>query len=192
MSCLKDVPTLRGDNYTEWRKKVDLGFVCAEVDWVVDTPQPVKPIEPVRDAKDDDAAWDKKKKDHALVELAYVLENQKWVNANKKCMAFIKNTIENAIAGSIEECTSIGEFLEKIKRQFIGSSKVYATQLLQQLITEKYIEGAHGIREHILRMSNMASKLKPMDADLELKPALLVHLGMASLPKQFDNFFYQL
>ena len=59
MSCLKDVPTLRGDNYTEWRKKVDLAFVCAEVDWVVDTPQPVKPTEPVRGAKDDDAAWEK-------------------------------------------------------------------------------------------------------------------------------------
>jgi hypothetical protein len=65
----------------------------------VDTPQPVKPIEPVRDAKDDDAAWEKKKKDYAPVELAYVLENQKWVNANKKSMAFIKNTIENAIVG---------------------------------------------------------------------------------------------
>jgi hypothetical protein len=115
MSFLKDVPTLRGDNYTEWRKKVGLAFVCTEADWVVDTPQSFKPIEPVRDAKDDDAAWNKKKKDHAPVELAYVLENQKWVNANKKCMAFIKSTIENAIAGSIEECTSIGEFLEKIK-----------------------------------------------------------------------------
>jgi hypothetical protein len=188
MSCLKDVPTLRGDNYTEWRKKVDLAFVCAEVDWVVDTPQPVKPVELVRDAKDDDTAWKKKKKNYAPVELEYVLENQKWVNANKKCMAFIKNTIENAIVGSIEECASVGEFLEKIKSQFTGSSKVYATQLLKQLVTEKYTGGAHGIREHIPRMSNMASKLKPMDADLELKPALLVHLVMASLPKEFDNF----
>ena len=34
----------------------------------------------------------------------------------------------------------------------------------------------------------MAAKLKPMDADLELKPALLVHLIMASLPKEFDTF----
>jgi hypothetical protein len=41
-------------------------------------------------------------------------------------MAFIKNTIENAIAGSIEECTFVGEFLEK-KCQFTGFSKVYAT-----------------------------------------------------------------
>jgi hypothetical protein len=52
----------------------------------VDTLQPVKPIERVRDVKDDDAAWDKKKKDHAPVELAYVLENQKWVNTNKNAL----------------------------------------------------------------------------------------------------------
>jgi hypothetical protein len=77
MSFLKDVPMLRGDIYTKWRKKVYLAFVCAEVDWVVDTPQPVKPKEPVRDAKDDDVVWGKKRKDHAPVELAYVLENQK-------------------------------------------------------------------------------------------------------------------
>jgi hypothetical protein len=37
-------------------------------------------------------------------------------------------------------------------------------------------------------MSNMAVKLKPMDADLELKPDLLVHLVMALLPKEFENF----
>ena len=36
-------------------------------------------------------------------------------------------------------------------------------------------------------MSNMTAKLQPMDADLELKPALLVHLVMASLPKEFDT-----
>ena len=102
--------------------------------------------------------------------------------------AFIKNTIENAIVGSIAECASAGEYLEKIKSQFTGSSKIYATQLLKQLVTEKYTGGGHGIREHILRMSNMAAKLKPMDADLELKPALLVHLVMASLPKEFDTF----
>ncbi|KAK1625838.1 hypothetical protein QYE76_000153 [Lolium multiflorum] len=188
MSCIKDVPTLRGDNYTEWRKKVDFAFMCAEVDWVLETPQPTKPAGPVRDDKDDDDAWDRKKKDHAPVEMAYNLENRKWQTANKKCMAFIKNTIENAIVGSIAECASVGEYLEKIKSQFTGSSKTYATQLLKQLVTEKYTGGGHGIREHILKMSNLAAKLKPMDDDLELKPALLVHLVMASLPSQFDNF----
>ena len=188
MSCLKDIPPVRGDNYSEWKKKVDLAFICAELDWVVETPQPVKPPEPVKEATDDDDAWEKKQRDYAPKEMSYTLENRKWLNANKKCMAFIKNTIENAIAGSIGECTSVKEFMEKIKSQFTGSSKVYATQLLEKLVTEKYTGGAHGIREHILRMSNMAAKLKPMDADLDIKPALLVHLVMASLPEQFNAF----
>ena len=103
-------------------------------------------------------------------------------------MAFIKNTIESAILGSIPECTSAGELLTKIKSQFTGSSKIYATQVLEQLVTERYTGGSRGISEHILRMSNMAAKLKPMDADLEIKPALLVHLVMASLPQEFATF----
>ena len=188
MSCLKDVPTLRGDNYTEWRKKVDMAFICADVDWVVEQPQPVRPKEPVRETTDDDAAWARKKRDYAPLELSYSIDNQKWVNANKKCMAFVKNTIENAIVGSIAECTAVGELLTKIKNQFTGSSKTYATQLLKQLVSQHYTGGNHGIREHILRMSNMAAKLKPMDEDLEIKPTLLVHLVMASLPKEFETF----
>jgi hypothetical protein len=127
MSCIKDVPTLRGDNYTEWRKKVDFAFVCAEVDWVLETPQPTNLVDPVRDDNDDDDACDRKKKDHAPVEMAYTLENRKWLTTNKKRMTFINNTIENAIMGSIVECASIGEYLEKIKSHFTGSSKIYAT-----------------------------------------------------------------
>ncbi|XP_044427439.1 uncharacterized protein [Triticum aestivum] len=186
MSCLKEVPTLRGDNHTGWRKKVELAFVCADLDWVLDEPQSVRPTEPVRETTDDNAAWAKKRGDYAPLEMSYIVDNQKWVNANKKCMAFIKNTIESTIVGSIAECTSAGELLTKIKSQFTSSSKIYATQMLKQLVTEQYTGG--GIREHILRMSNMAAKLKPMDEDLGIKSKLLVHLVMASLPKEFETF----
>jgi hypothetical protein len=53
-------------------------------------------------------------------------------------------------------------------------------------VTERYSGGGNGIREHILRMSNLASKLKPMD--LALKDEFLIHLIFASLPKEFDTF----
>ena len=53
-------------------------------------------------------------------------------------------------------------------------------------MNEKYSGGNGGIREHILRMSNMASKLKPMD--LGLKDALLIHLVFTFLPKEFETF----
>ena len=47
--------------------------------------------------------------------MAYDLKKTKWNNANKKCVAVIKNTIEPNILGSIGECDTAAEYLEKIK-----------------------------------------------------------------------------
>jgi hypothetical protein len=151
MGFIKDIPPLKGDNYTEWKKKIDLDFVLAEVDWVVTTPCPTEPVAPVRDTSESDAEWQKKEMNYAPIQIACDLQKQKWVNANKKCVAVIKNTIEPTIMGSIQECDTVTEYLERIKSQFYGSSKTYATQLIKQLVTERYTEGGHGngIREHI-------------------------------------------
>ena len=101
-------------------------------------------------------------------------------------MAVIKNTIEPNILDSIGECDTAAEYLEKIKSQFTGSSKIYATQIIEQLITQKYYGGPGTIRDHIMGMSALNSKLKPMD--LDLKEEFLVHLVFASLPKEFAPF----
>jgi hypothetical protein len=101
MGFIKDIPPLKGDNYTEWKKKIDLAFVLAEVDWVVTTPCPTEPVAPVRETNESNADWQKKERDHAPIQMAYDLQKQKWVNANKKCVAVIKNTIEPTIMGSI-------------------------------------------------------------------------------------------
>jgi hypothetical protein len=116
--------------------------------------------------------------------MPYDLDKAKWVTVNKKCLAMIKNTIESALVDSIPNCDTVVECLEQIKSQFIGSSKTYATQLIKQLITKKYTGG--GIREHILKMNNQTSKLKPMD--LALKEEFFIHLVFASLPKEYDTF----
>ena len=63
--------------------------------------------------------------------MSYDLEHRKWVTANKKCMVVIKNTIEPTIVGSILECDTVTEYLDRIKSQFTGSSKTYATQLIK-------------------------------------------------------------
>jgi hypothetical protein len=49
-------------------------------------------------------------------------------------------------------------------------------------MTERYYGGDSGIREHVLRMSNLASKLKPMD--LALKDEFLIHLIFCFLAKK--------
>ena len=57
MGCIKEIPTLKGDNYTEWKKKIDLTFILAEVDWVVTTPCPTELVASVRETNEADIAW---------------------------------------------------------------------------------------------------------------------------------------
>ena len=54
-------------------------------------------------------------------------EHRKWITVNKKCLAVIKNMIEPAIMGLIPECDTVTEYLNRIKSQFTGSLKTYAT-----------------------------------------------------------------
>jgi hypothetical protein len=77
MGFVKDIPPLKGDNYTEWKKKIDLVFVLAEVDWVVTTPCLTEPMAAVREANKSNADLQKRKRDHALEHMTYDLQKQK-------------------------------------------------------------------------------------------------------------------
>ena len=123
MAYIKDIPTLKGDSYIEWKKKIDLTFILAEVDWVVTTPCPKEPVAPVRETDETDAAWQNRERDFAPIKMSFDLKHRKWVTANKKCLAVIENIIEPAIVGSISDCDMVTEYLERIKSQFTDSSK---------------------------------------------------------------------
>ena len=107
----------------------------------------------VREINEAKTAWATRERDFASQKMSYDLEHRKWVTANKKCLAVIKNTIEPAIVGSILECDTVTEYLDRIKSQFTGSSKIYATQLIKQLVTECYSRNG-GIRELTMRRRN--------------------------------------
>jgi hypothetical protein len=85
----------------------------------------------------------------------------------------IRSSIMVAIRGAILNYETSKEYLKKVKSQFTVSSKMYASIIIKRLVTEKY-SFDNGVREHILKMSNMASKLKPMD--MGLKDDFIVHL----------------
>ena len=140
-------------------------------------------MDPVREENETDAAFATRQREHATVRMKYDLDHAKWVNSNRKCLIVIKSSIEDPIRGAILKCTTATEYLKKVESQFTGSSKAYASTLIKRLVNEKYTDG--GIREHILRMSNTASKLKPMD--IGLMDEFLVHLIFASLPKEYET-----
>ena len=45
------------------RKKIDLAFILAEVDWVVTSSCPTDPVTLVRETNETDAAWATKERD---------------------------------------------------------------------------------------------------------------------------------
>ncbi|XP_074344429.1 uncharacterized protein LOC141683587 [Apium graveolens] len=97
----------------------------------------------------------------------------------------MKRTIPTGFRGSIAESTSGKKFLSEIEQYFAKNEKAETSNLLSKLVTMKY-KGKGNIREYIIRMSNLAGKLKELK--LELSDELLVHLVLISLPPQFGHF----
>jgi hypothetical protein len=96
----------------------------------------------------------------------------------------IKGRISQYIRGAIPDCAITVRYLEKVESQFSDSSKAYTRTLIKRLFTEKYFGG--GFRYHILRMNNMATRLKHLD--LVVKDGFLIYLIFNSVPKEFDTF----
>jgi len=80
---------------------------------------------------------------------------------------------------------SAKKFLEEIDQYFAENEKAETSNLLAKLISMKY-KGKGNIREYIMEMSNLASKLKSLK--LEFGEDLLVQLVLILLPAHFGQF----
>ena len=58
-------------------KKIDLAFICGQVDWILTESCPTEPPAPVRKSKDTNDVQQKKQRDYALLKIAYDLENKR-------------------------------------------------------------------------------------------------------------------
>ena len=102
------------------------------------------------------------------------------------CLMIIKKAIPEAFRGTISETIkTTEEFLEEIKNRFAKNEKSKTSTLLENLISMRY-KGNGNIREYIMEMSHLASKLRAHK--LDLSEDLLVHLVLISLPTQFSQF----
>ena len=100
-------------------------------------------------------------------------------------LMFMKNSISMPIRGSIPDSNVAKTYLASVEEQFKGTSKAHAYTLILKLVTTKY-DGESGIREHIMRMNDMAHKLKGLY--MEIRDGFLVHFIMTSLPSAYDAF----
>ncbi|XP_028068585.1 uncharacterized protein LOC114271173 [Camellia sinensis] len=95
------------------------------------------------------------------------------------------SSITPTIQGAILVSESAIGYMKSIEEQFIRTSKSLASTLMIKMITMKY-DGLSDVREHILKINDMASQLKGMD--MEISEGFLVYFIMTSLPMQFGCF----
>jgi molybdopterin converting factor small subunit len=158
-----------------------MGLALFEIDKAITDKRPVEPT--LLDIPNDlgaDAKAEREKQNSKLMN-CYEIEKINWERSNRKCLMVIKERISEGIRETIPECETVVEYLKKVESQFTGSSKAYVSSLIKRLISEKYTGG--GVRDHILRMSNVAARLKPLD--LVIKDGFLI---FNSLPKEFKTF----
>jgi hypothetical protein len=184
MVWIISVEPLTGANYPQWWEKINMGLALFEIDKAITDKRPVEAT--LLDIPDDLGAEAKaeREKQNSKLMSCYEIDNINWVRSNRKCLMVIKERISEGIRGVIPECETAVEYLEKVKSQFTGSSKAYVSSLIKRLVSERYTGG--GVRYHILRMSNVATRLKLLD--LAIKDDFLIYLIFNSLLKEFKAF----
>ena len=101
------------------------------------------------------------------------------------CLMVIKHTIPITIRGSTPDKISIKSFSTEVADQFIKSKKLKASTHLSKLINMRY-NGKENIREYIMEISNLVSKLKALK--LKLSEEILVHFVLISFLIKYSLF----
>ncbi|KAG7578701.1 hypothetical protein ISN45_Aa03g028740 [Arabidopsis thaliana x Arabidopsis arenosa] len=113
----------------------------------------------------------------------YKAVHEKWERSNRIGLMIVKDTIPETFRGG-EEINDLKQFLAEMDLRFARSDKAEISMHLHRFSTMRY-HGNGNIREYILEMSNIVSKLKTLKT--ELPPELLIYFVLNSLPSQFSQ-----
>ncbi|KAF7835869.1 Retrovirus-related Pol polyprotein from transposon TNT 1-94 [Senna tora] len=100
-------------------------------------------------------------------------------------MMYIKSKIYASIRGSLGVHKNVCDLLKAIDEQFESSEKALASTLMSKLSTMK-LTSIKGVREHIMRMRDIAAQLKTIE--VELPDSFLVYSILNSLSPQYGTF----
>ncbi|XP_074301650.1 uncharacterized protein LOC141633059, partial [Silene latifolia] len=110
---------------------------------------------------------------------------EKWERSNRMSLMIMKRAIPESFRGTMSEEDNAKKFLVELEKRFVKNEKSETSTLLTSLVSMRY-KATGNIREYIMEMSHIASKLKALK--LDLSEDLLVHLVLISLPKKFSHF----
>ena len=160
-----DIPELRGDNYKVWKERVLLHLGWMDIDYAIRKEEP----DPIIETNTAEA----------------VCLYDKWERSNRLSVMFIKTKISAGIRGSVEQITKVKPLLKAIDEQFETSDKALASTLIMQFSSTK-LTGTRGVRDHIMRMRDIAAQLQTLE--VTMSDTFLVHYILNTLPQQYSPF----
>lgn len=171
LNHMRTIDPLKGTNNPAWRKEIDMLLTLADLDYSIQIDRPTEP-------QMGDHLYDEKM-------LHYSIEKKKWEFSNTKCLKIVRHLIDDSIEGSIPECTTAKELLDRLRSQFTGSSKAYASALVDDFTNMRC--DSSGVRAYIQKMTSTAAKLNKY-LGKDLPEEFVVHMIMKSLPKEYETF----
>lgn len=109
---------------------------------------------------------------------------EKWKKANKMALLIMKKYMSDSVRGAVPDEDKAKAFLEAVGQKFKESENAEATSLMHSFTNLKYDE-LKGVRVHILKLIEIASKLNRLD--VPVPEAFLVHHALHSLPPKFEQ-----
>ncbi|XP_050118743.1 uncharacterized protein LOC126596264 [Malus sylvestris] len=108
-----------------------------------------------------------------------------WERLNRLSMMFMRMTIASNIKTGLPHAEIAKEYLKNIETRFKTANKSLAGTLMAELTTKKF-DGMQSMHEHVLEMTNIASKLKTLGMNVD--NSFLVQFIFNSLPPQYEPF----
>ncbi|WKA10960.1 hypothetical protein VitviT2T_028500 [Vitis vinifera] len=108
----------------------------------------------------------------------------KWERPNCLSLISIKRSIAKHLLGGIPESNNAKEFLVTMGNKYQTSDNVEAGYFMDELMNMRYND-MKGVREYILKMVHLQTRLKALDIPIPDK--FIIHQALNTLPSSFNQ-----
>ncbi|CAM8948055.1 unnamed protein product [Rhodiola kirilowii] len=141
---LNNIPMLNGTNFEEWKENIKIFLGSMYLDLALREPKPSH-------LANSRSAFDR---DHLRM----------WEHSSRLSLMIIHHGIPEAFRGIVpDKISSAKDYLAEFEKCFVKNDKAKTSQLLANLISMKY-SGKGNVREHIMEIAQLASKLKALNS----------------------------
>ena len=137
----QSIETLTGSNFKKWKEDVQIVLGMMDIDLAIREDKP-------SDLTDTSTSDQRNK-------------YEKWDRANRMSLMIMRKAMTQSVKGGIPKLENANEFFAAVGEKFKESGKAETGTFLTQLTSMKF-DGVGSVREHILKMVDLAQKLKDL------------------------------